>query len=116
MTEPVMTPRIPDNLSAVVWAQNDGRVGIFMRPETVNYDDLSQLEFPFQVIPSTYKEIANAKKAHQLLVHNLVDAISKLTIQHQELIIENAILKQENSILRAQNNHQRKIQWQRAGQ
>lgn len=34
MTEPVMTPRIPDNLSAVVWAQKDGRVGIFMRPET----------------------------------------------------------------------------------
>lgn len=34
MTEPVMTPRIPDNLSVVVWAQNDGRVGIFMRPET----------------------------------------------------------------------------------
>ena len=77
--------------------------------KTVNYDDLSQLEFPFQVIPSTYEEIGNAKKAHQLLVHNLVDAISKL-------IVENAVLKQENSILRAQNNHQRKIQWQRAGQ
>lgn len=84
--------------------------------KTVNYDDLSQLEFPFQVIPSTYEEIGNAKKAHRLLVHNLVDAISKLTIQHQELIIENAVLKQENSILRAQTNHQRKIRWQRAGQ
>ncbi|APQ42590.1 hypothetical protein phi16_gp087 [Corynebacterium phage phi16] len=34
MSEPVMTPQIPDNLSAVVWAQKDGRVGIFMRPET----------------------------------------------------------------------------------
>lgn len=36
MTEPVMTPRIPDDLSAVVWAQKDGRVGIFMRPTTTD--------------------------------------------------------------------------------
>lgn len=79
-------------------------------------DNRNNLDFLFQTIPSTYEEINTKKKAHQLLVHNLVDAISKLTIQHQELIIENAVLKQENSILRAQINHQRKIRWQRAGQ
>lgn len=79
-------------------------------------DNRNNLDFLFQTIPSTYEEIGNAKKAHRLLVHNLVDSISKLTIQHQELIVENAVLKQGNSILRAQNNHQRKIQWQRAGQ
>ncbi|APQ42594.1 hypothetical protein phi16_gp091 [Corynebacterium phage phi16] len=76
-------------------------------------DDLSWL---LQTIPSTYEEITTKAKAHRLLVHNLVDAISTLTIKNQRLIVENAVLKQENSILRSQNNHQRKIRWQRAGQ
>lgn len=80
------------------------------------YDDRGKLDFLFQTIPSTYEEITTKKKAHRLLVENLVDTISQLIIKNQTLTIQNINLKQENSILRTQTNHQRKIRWQRAGQ
>ncbi|MFW8622488.1 hypothetical protein ACOI1A_00785 [Corynebacterium glutamicum] len=43
------------------------------------------LTLGFQIIPSTYEEIASQEKARRLLVENLVGEIARLTVENEEL-------------------------------